>query len=169
MTDHITLAEALRRAGTQLDQELPPPGLAAAVRSALHQQPESQAQGRAQDRKSIGAGTRWPMQPRTWPWPGAATGAVFASVLAVSVLLMLQGPATPPPAPEQRMGGFVPVVPLERWPAEDAPAWLVRTELQRDRMAALGLPFDPTRAAESVRAELLVRASGEVLAVRFVE
>lgn len=165
MTDHITLAEALRRAATQLDQELPPPGLAAAVRSALRQQRESQAQVR----KSSGAGPRLPMLPRTWPWPGAASGAVFAAVLVVSVLLMLQGPATPPPAPEQRMSGFVPVVPLERWPAEDAPAWLVRTELQRDRMAALGLPFDPARASESVRAELLVRASGEVLAVRFVQ
>ena len=42
---------------------------------------------------------------------------------------------------------------------------LVNTELRRDRLVALGLPFDPARAGDSVRAELLVRPSGEVLAV----
>ena len=36
-------------------------------------------------------------------------------------------------------------------------------------LAALGLPFDATRAGESVRAELLVRPSGQVLAVRFLQ
>lgn len=86
-----------------------------------------------------------------------------------SVLLMLSGPTLEPLAPELRMSGFVPVVPQERWPTDDSPAWLVSTDLQRDRLAALGLPFDPTRAGESVRAELLVRPSGQVLAVRLVQ
>jgi hypothetical protein len=44
----------------------------------------------------------------------------------------------------------------------------VSTELQGERLSALGLPFDPARAGDSVRAELLLHPSGEVLAVRFV-
>jgi hypothetical protein len=50
----------------------------------------------------------------------------------------------------------------------DGRAWLVSTELPRERLAALGLPYDPSRAAERVRAELLVHASGDVLAVRLL-
>ena len=56
----------------------------------------------------------------------------------------------------------------ERWPAGETQAWLVRTEMPEERLAALGLPYDPARAGESVRADLLMHPSGEVLAVRFV-
>jgi hypothetical protein len=41
--------------------------------------------------------------------------------------------------------------------------------MPRAQLAALGLPFDPSRADESVRAELLVNAQGAVLAVRVVQ
>ncbi|MFG5409372.1 hypothetical protein ABXN37_16300 [Piscinibacter sakaiensis] len=56
-------------------------------------------------------------------------------------------------------------------PAEGAArtAWLLPTELPRDRLALLGLPYDPARAGERVRAELLVDAQGEVLAVRVLD
>ena len=47
-------------------------------------------------------------------------------------------------------------------------AWLVSAELPNERLAALGLPYDPARAGETVRAELLVHRSGDVLAVRVV-
>ncbi len=71
-------------------------------------------------------------------------------------------------------GEFVPVATAERWQrlgATAAPmaAWLVPSDLPRERLAALGLPFDPARAGESVRAELLLHASGEVLALRVVQ
>lgn len=163
MKTHITLAEALHRAGTELNQALPPPQLAARVHAALVRRPLAVP--------SPGWGTpplRAALRHR-WAWPVTAAGASCAAVLVVSVLLMLRHPAVESSPPELRLSGFVPVVPTELWPSEDAPAWLVRTELRRDRLAALGLPFDPTRAADSVRAELLVRASGEVLAVRFVQ
>jgi hypothetical protein len=68
--------------------------------------------------------------------------------------------------------GFVPVAAAERWPTHarpSAPAWLVQAELPRERLAEYGLPFDPTRAGQAVRAELLMRANGEVLAVRLIE
>jgi len=47
-------------------------------------------------------------------------------------------------------------------------AWVVTTEVPQQRLAELGLPYDPGHAAEPVRAELLVAGSGEVLAVRFL-
>ena len=100
---------------------------------------------------------------------GLAGFAACAAVRVTSVLLMLRNPAIEASTPELRLSGFLPVVPLEDCPAGDAQARLVSTELRRDRMAALGLPFDPTRAADSARAELLVRASGEALAVRFLQ
>jgi hypothetical protein len=71
-----------------------------------------------------------------------------------------------------RASGFVPVASPERFAqlwqggAEAAPAWVVRTELPRERLAALGLPYDPARAGELVHAELLMHPSGDVLAVR---
>jgi hypothetical protein len=65
-------------------------------------------------------------------------------------------------------GDFVSVAPPERWPRGSAAAWLVSTELQGERLTAMGLPYDPARAGEAVRAELLLHPSGEVLAVRFL-
>lgn len=84
--------------------------------------------------------------------------------------------------------GFLPVAEPARWAGVDAPgldgraaagpgeagtashamqaAWVVRTELPAERLALLGLPYDPGRAARPVRAELLLHASGDVLAVR---
>lgn len=50
----------------------------------------------------------------------------------------------------------------------DTPAWVLTTELPQQRLAAMGLPYDPGRAAEPLRAELLVAGNGEVLAVRLI-
>jgi hypothetical protein len=45
---------------------------------------------------------------------------------------------------------------------------VVTTELAQERLAAMGLPYDPGHAAERLRAELLIAGSGEVLAVRLL-
>ena len=181
MNTPITLAEALRRAGRTLADEQPPAALLARIQARL---PPTAVQPATTPSRAAWA--------RPWAWSGAAA---CAAVLMGSVLLMWQAPTQPhesmllghlthPPrgaddvrrrpggaltAPELSLSGFVPVVPQDRWPADDAPAWLVSTELNRDRLAALGLPFDPGRAGESVRAQLLVRATGEVLAVRLAQ
>jgi hypothetical protein len=86
-------------------------------------------------------------------------------LLMASTLLLL----APPPAPVQRGGEFLPLVPREDWPDEASPAWLVQSEVPQERLAALGLPYDPTRAAEPVRAELLVHPTGLVLALRLID
>ncbi len=116
-----------------------------------------------------GAVGLWP----TWQRWLAGSGATLCGVaLALSLLLML----TAPPRPEPMAGlrapstGFIPLVSAQRLDeltrTEAAAAWLVPGEWPRERLVSLGLPFDPARAGESVRAELLVHASGDVLAVR---
>lgn len=158
--DETTLAQALRAAATQLQAQQPPPQLRERVLAAL---PAGVAPPR---RRGFGpAGVR---APALW----AGWGAVAcAFVLLGSALLMLQPPLPPQADDGLRLGtaGFFPLVPPERWPREAALAWLVRTELPGERLAALGLPYDPARAGASVRAELLLHPSGEVLAVRFVQ
>ncbi len=148
-SDTTTLAATLRLAATELQAQQPPPALLPRVQAAL-----AVARPRTASRRHV------------WAWSGAAA---FATLLVGSAVLMLR---LPPPEPMVddglRFGSFLPVAPPERWPRDTAQAWLVRTELPSERLAALGLPYDPARAGERVRAELLMQASGEVLAVRFV-
>ena len=56
-----------------------------------------------------------------------------------------------------------------RGPDGQAEVRVVQTELARAELAAYGLPFDPSRAAERVPVELLLDAQGEVVALRLVE
>ncbi|HLL18158.1 MAG TPA: hypothetical protein VK439_05200 [Rubrivivax sp.] len=156
-----TLATALGSAAADLQQWPVPAELRARVLAAA----EAAAPRQAQARRAPPIPT-----PRRsgWAWSGAAACAV---VLAGSALLMLGGPDRPD-ADAVRMGGlggdFLALVPPERWPSEGAPAWLVSTELPSERLAVMGLPYDPAHAGDSVRAELLLHPSGEVLAVRFL-
>lgn len=115
-------------------------------------------------------------------WPTWTAGA---AVLLALMLVWWVGPGRStlprattrgtdggPVSPMPRGSGFVPVASPERFAelwqggAQTAPAWVVRTELPRERLAALGLPYDPARAGEPVHAELLMHPSGDVLAVR---
>lgn len=155
------LSQALRRAATELDAATPPPQVLPAVLARWQAQPAALPAAARAAPAARPAALR-PMRPHPWAWPGAAV----ALVLVASVLLLLRSPAPEPPGADE--GRFVNLVPPERWPREDSAAWLVRTELTGDRLAALGLPFDPARAGQPVHAEMLMRPTGEVLAVRFV-
>lgn len=174
MTDKISLAQALQRAALDLNAAEPPPQLLAAVQARWAPQPVAKP-----------AAAKLHRLP--WTWPGAAVAAMsaLALVLVGSVLLMLQAPPADQPGLQQQQqqlaqasqgpqgpgtdgSRFVNLVPPERWPREASAAWLVRTEIPSHRLAVLGLPFDPAHADQPVRAEMLMRASGEVLAVRFV-
>jgi hypothetical protein len=64
--------------------------------------------------------------------------------------------------------GFMPLVDNEAL-AEAQHGWIVPTEMPLAELAALGLPFDASRAGDTVRAELLMNESGEVLAVRVLQ
>lgn len=106
--------------------------------------------------------------PRRWrAWAGPA----LAGALLLPLALWIRAPLLTDAERLQqaaRASGFLPVAPADRWPEPQATtaAWLVTTELSAERLAALGLPFDPGRAAERVSAELLLDSAGDVLAVR---
>jgi hypothetical protein len=109
----------------------------------------------------------------SWAAPLAWSGAGVCALLlvAASALLLLE-----PPVDASQQGyasDFVPLVPAERWSSYlresgQARAWLVTTEMPRDRLALMGLPYDPSQAGDRVKAELLMHPSGDVLAVRVV-
>lgn len=168
MKPTIPLSEALQRAARALDAEPLPPQLRSRIHARL---PASLAV-----RPAPGEPAASPPVRRGWAW--GWSGAIGCTiVLLVSVVLMLRHPTqdlmlrTPAQGPavvEGVFGAFVPLATPDRWPADAGAAWLVRTELRGHRLAAMGLPFDPAQAGESVRAELLVHPSGELLAVRFM-
>lgn len=155
-SDHTEpLAAALQRAARVLATQQPP----AVLREALLQRvaPPPSRPPATQARRAWG----W----RVTAWSGGA--AVMAMLVVASAVLLL---APPPEAPLKAAGGeFMPLVPREDWPDEASPAWLVASELPQERLAALGLPYDPARAADRVRAELLVHPSGLVLALRLID
>jgi hypothetical protein len=176
------LAPALARLRSDLAAAPLPPALW--CRIAAHAQPVPTLQ------PAVAEGP--PVRRSSSGWP--AWASLLAAGLAVT-LVWFAGPGrqrVSPPAPSQRglsdgggsaisagpvgrvprASGFVPVASAERFAelwqggAEAAPAWVVRTEVPRERLAALGLPYDPARAGEMVHAELLMHPSGDVLAVR---
>lgn len=153
------LSDVLRQMRAELQAQTPPAALQARVRAAALAAPRAALVGDGAPRVRT-----WRSGP--WAWSGAA---VFASLLAGTVLLLRLPPPLPMRVDETAgHGDFMAVAPAERWPRGSASAWLVGTELQRERLPALGLPYDPARAGETVRAELLLHPSGEVLAVRLL-
>lgn len=157
----VPLALLLQQAAREL-QAQPPPPLPAAVLAAV---PRAAAAARA---------GRWRTELAAPNGPRLATAGVALSLLlvAATALLLMSGPASDElrsPTAQAGAAGFVPVAPHERWERlrdEGGAAWVVSTEMQQQRLAHWGLPYDPARAADPVRAELLMRGSGEVLAVR---
>lgn len=171
-----------------MKHDLPPPGLRPALarlRADLdtqHAPPITWPVMQAAHRPALAAaGGPAPERAPGLGWAGRAMvvfGAAVLTALALAWLLRpLPAERTQPAEPAQWVddaagSGFLPVAPPERFAelwhggALAAPAWVVRTELPRERLAAFGLPYDPARAGEPVRAELLMHPAGDVLAVR---
>jgi hypothetical protein len=155
-TEHapVTLGTLLRAGGNGLRQQGLPPDLFPRVEAAVR--------GRAR---------RWPGLRWSWPtWVGGGVATVCTAVLA----WVLTAPLAPVPhrAAQKDIGeGFVSLASAERWrqaAAEPGSAWLVSIEISQARAALFGLPYDPGHAGDRVRADLLMHASGDVLAVRLV-
>lgn len=165
------LAAAYQQLTDDLMQQDPPP-MADRVRHALALRvaagSSKPADGSAVAKTQPATTPRW----RRWAAWGFSGAALCALALVGSVVLLLLAPPDAPEFSARQVGsGFVTVASAERWQQllrEDAvaSAWLVPTEMPRERLAALGLPFDPARAGDRVSAELLMHPSGEVLAVR---
>jgi hypothetical protein len=93
-----------------------------------------------------------------WRWQGAALALTALFSLAWILDSQLAGP-------DPVSGQFMAVTELGAFPADDE-VWLVAAELPQQQLAAMGLPFDPARAGERVPTQVLLRANGELLAVR---
>ena len=148
------LADWLWAAGQDLRRQTPPPGRDDAALDAMQAR---FAQRQASERRL------------RWRWSLVGPG-LCASVLVVCVWLVNLAPPEHDGTTLTRGSDFIVLVSADRWAAFEkagaANAWLVPTEVPRERLALLGLPYDPATAAEPVHAELLVHASGDVLAMR---
>ena len=163
--DTESLAQALRRAARVLDTQRPAPALREALLQRLQPAPGvAQPPMSMPNQAARGAPRRW---LRWTAWSGGAAVAVM--LLLGSVVLVLAPPPLQSTAAAGVGGEFLPLVSREDWPEDTSPAWLVASDLPQERLAALGLPYDPTRAADRVRAELLVHPSGLVLALRLID
>lgn len=170
-----------------MKHDLPPPALRPALArlkadlDARHAPPIAWPVSQPVHRPALAAaGGPAPGRAPGLGWAGRAMVVLGAAVLTALALAWLLRPVPaergrPEPAvlvDDAGGSGFLPVAPPERFAelwhggALAAPAWVVRTELPRERLAAFGLPYDPARAGEPVRAELLMHPAGDVLAVR---
>jgi hypothetical protein len=116
------------------------------------------------------AGPTW---LRRLAWGAGSLGATAAALLCAVLLLDPPGSISSAHAAATAGSGFIPLVPEHEFRAaltaeRSAVVWLQPTELPRERLALLGLPFDAARADEPVRAELMLNPSGRVLAVRIL-
>ena len=168
----IPLAQQLRSARDDLRLLQPPPHVLPQLLAALDQQrllapakgPSLSARCRAwlAQLSPLGLGG-----PGMGPRASMATACLLAMTVGLIVLLQ----PSPPPGQDEAWAqarasaGFVPLVSTTRIAGNSA-AWLVPAELSHANLASLGAPFDPSRANETVHAELLVNARGDVLAVR---
>jgi hypothetical protein len=178
---HETLSTALQRGAAELVSTPVP----AAVQRAMWQayearepQPEGQPLPALRPVRAGAGGNARPSRRHAWPWmAGLAVGVALVWGLARSSLGVPASAGLPATAlgavaaPDAVAAGFLPLVSPQRMQAlasQPSAAWVLPAELPRERLAALGLPFDPARASEPVQAELLVHPSGELLAVRVV-
>jgi hypothetical protein len=107
---------------------------------------------------------------RTW----ALAGGLSTAVTAVTVFgLLLHNPrlGADPDARSRAMisrdggGLFIALESPERIEQEPAPR-MVETEVSRSSLAPLGVPLTPENAGDTVKAEMLLGADGQPLAVR---
>jgi hypothetical protein len=166
MTDHHTAPEWLRPARDELARLRPDAGQDAALLSRL----TALQQARQTQRRALE--DHEPHWLRRLAWGSGALGATAAIMLSVILLLDPPGAGSAQAAPGAG-SGFIPLVPESEFRAalaagRSAAVWLQPTEMPRERLAVLGLPFDATRADELVRAELMLNPNGQVLAVRIL-
>ncbi|HZV66142.1 MAG TPA: hypothetical protein VFG03_14645 [Telluria sp.] len=98
---------------------------------------------------------------------GLGSTAVVVTVFMLSLHTPLEvgGAGGPPLLGFDDGAAFVALESLERIESEPEPR-MVETDVPRTTLAALGVPLTPENAGESVRAELLVGADGQPLALR---
>jgi hypothetical protein len=104
----------------------------------------------------------------TYGLPAAFAAAATIAIVAWTLRASPEGETPVPKLALPAASEFIPVVPITDL-ASTRGAYVVSTPVPRTMLAELGLPINPALAAEPVASELLVRADGTVLAVRFLE
>jgi hypothetical protein len=152
------LDDRLRALSVALEDAAPPSSVDRAIAAAIA------SKSRRPNRTA-----RRPGGLESWlAWPVA----LVASIFAISIIVR-QAP------PEDRVPGisvetlraaaqtFTPIVSADEI-ARAGDAYLMPARLPRMTLAQLGFPVNPERIGDAVETELLVRADGAVLALRFV-
>lgn len=102
---------------------------------------------------------------RRWTLAGLAGAVAGALALAVALQAPAPDPGTRALARLDDDHPFIALDSAERIAAEPAPR-VVAADVPRTMLAALGVPLTPENAGDAVRAEMLVGADGQPLAVR---
>ena len=96
---------------------------------------------------------------------GSTAMGVTVFMLSLHVPLQVGGNGGPPLVGFDNGAAFIALESLERIEQEPSPR-MVETEVPRTALASLGVPLTPENAGDSVRAEMLVSADGQPLALR---
>lgn len=116
---------------------------------------------------------RWYRKLAAHRWAlGGGLSTAFAAAVVCGLLLHTPRAGGDPDARSRAMlsrdaggGLFIALESPERIEQEPAPR-LVETEVSRSSLAPLGVPLTPENAGDSVKAEMLVAADGQPLALR---
>lgn len=111
---------------------------------------------------------RWYQRLPLGGWGMAGLGSACAAGLVLIVALQAGRPGAPGALPlvvRDDGSAFIALESLERIESEPSPQ-LVEAELSGSALAEAGVPVAPERAGQTVRAEMLVAADGQPLAVR---
>jgi hypothetical protein len=141
-----------------------PPAIGADLRARLATRKSAQSQALRPSRRTSPAWRRW----LVIGVPSALAALVVLAVGAVWTAGSPQRGASESPAATAAAPAFIALTSLEAIAAESSPL-VMPAQMARAQLADYGLPVDPSRADQPVRAELLVSQRGAVLAVRFVE
>lgn len=152
------LDDRLRELSAALEHAAPPARVDRAITAAI----AAAAARPRRDPTSQRIFERW----LAWPM------ALAASIFAISIIVRQAPPESLVPALaaealRDAAQSFMPVVSAEVI-AGAGDTYVLPARLPRMTLAQLGLPVDPERIGEAVETELLVRADGAVLALRFV-
>lgn len=103
---------------------------------------------------------------QVWAWTGSlSTVAAAVLVFALNAHAPHPGETGRPLVTRDHDGLFIALDSLERIEREPNPR-LVETEVPRTSLAQLGVPLTPENAGKPVKAEMLVAADGQPLALR---
>jgi anti-sigma factor RsiW len=127
-------------------------------------------------RRQNGTVRRLPVAPTRQPWLAALGWTAAAAAMAIA-LLMVRSPQREPARP-----GRAPLIQLANTNSVEEAAYsdtasdseseegdVVRLEVPRSAMMALGYDVSPEHAAERVQAEVTLGPDGQARAVRFLE